>query len=134
MAFIDATEAAVAPNLVVLGSAQTTNVDTTNIADRGANIKYGATKLRFWSVAGVTPTVTCAIMTSVDGTNWIAATYADISTPTTDVSTTFAITTSTLTEKIVKLTNWRWLKVTYSANTNVTISCDLVYDDVKRLY
>jgi len=119
-------------SFVSLSVAQTGNGASTNVADRGPSHKGGIVKIT--SVIGATPTCTYALEISVDGTTWVAATYADISTPTTDVTTTFVLTTAVTVQKIIKPTGaWRYFRVTYSANTNVTNTADFLYSDAKRL-
>lgn len=104
------------------------NSVTTNIIERGTSHKGGC--VRVTNAAGATPTCTYLIEVSADGTTWANATYADISTPTVDVTTTFVLTTSTVATKLVKQpTLWRFLRVTTSANTNITNTIDFLYDD-----
>lgn len=133
MALVDATEAGIAPVVVPLTvlAGQTGNGDTVNTADRGANPKANSTKLRITTSIGATPTVTFQISVSSDNVSFGAATYADVSTPSTDVATTIVVTTGTVLEKIIK-GNWRYIKVTSSANTNVTFWIDVIANDVKR--
>jgi hypothetical protein len=131
MAVIEGRPSGRTPEVVNLSIAQTGNGASTNVVDRGPSHKNGI--VRILTVAGATPTCTYAIEVSADGTNWVAATYADISTPTTDTTATFVITTSTIVQKIVKSpTTWRYCRVTYSANTNVTNTVDFLYDDGMR--
>lgn len=131
MPVLDARASGRNPESVNLSNAQAANGVSTNVADRGPSHKGGI--LRITTVAGATPTCTYAIEVSADGNTWTAATYADITTPTTDVATTFVITTSTTVQKIVKQpTAWRYVRVTYSANTNVTNTADFLYDDSQR--
>lgn len=128
MATLLARAAAQVPRCVSLSAAQTGNGASTNIADRGSSHKGGV--IRILTVIGATPTCTYAIEVSADGTNWVAATYADVATPTTDVTATFAITTATIAQKIVKQpTAWRYIRVTMSANTNVTNTIDFLYNE-----
>lgn len=117
---------------VSLSAAQTGNGASTNVADRGPSHKNGIVEIT--TVAGATPTCTYALEVSADGVTFAAETYADVSTPTTDVATTFVITTSTTVQKIIKSpTAWRYCRVTYSANTNMTNTADFLYSDAKRL-
>ena len=133
MATLEARRSGVQPSVVTLSVAQTGNGVSTNIADRGPTHK-GWSIIRVLTVIGATPTCTYQIEVSADGTTWVNATYADITTPTTDVTTTFVITTATTAQKIVKQpTIWRYVRVTYSANTNVTNTTDLLYSDDRRL-
>lgn len=128
MPTVDARASGRNPESVSLSVTQAGNGVSTNVADRGPSHKGGI--VRITTVAGATPTCTYAIEVSADGTNWVAATYADISTPTVNTTATFAITTSTTVQKIVKQpTAWRYCRVTYSANTNVTNTTDFLYDE-----
>lgn len=118
---------------VQIANAQTGNGASTDFADRGPSHKVNGTVVKITTAVGATPTCTYAIEVSADGTNWSAATYADVSTPTTDVATTFVITTNTIARKIVKHPAvWRYVRVTMSANTNVTNTIDVEYNDGKR--
>ena len=57
--------------------------------------------------------------------NWFAVPYADSATPATVVVTTFVVTTATTVHKIVQPNvPVRYLRLTYSANTNVTNTAD----------
>ena len=113
-----------APNTGNLSNAQTGNGQSTNVMDRGVNIESSAL-LKITTTVGATPTCTYAIEGSADGTNWFNVAYADSATPTTVSVATFVITTATTVYKIVQ-TNVpvRLLRLTYSANTNVTNTAD----------
>jgi hypothetical protein len=107
-----------------LSTAQTGNGASTNVADRGDS--RGAAIIRITTTIGATPTCTYALEGSPDGTNWFPVPYADSATPTTVVSTTFAITTAVTVLKIVQASlPVRFLRITYSANTNVTSTADV---------
>lgn len=132
MPVIDARPSAVPAIVASLCAAQAGTGDTTNTVDRGPSMKANSTKVRVTAVAGATPTCTYSIQVSADGTSFAAATYADSTTPNTDVATTFVFTGG-VTEKIVKNpTAWRYLKVTMSANTNITNTIDVLCNDSKR--
>lgn len=117
---------------VRIASALTGNGQTTDYADRGASPKVNGTKVAIHTTVGATPTCTYQIEVSSNASSWVAATYADVSTPTVDSTSTFAITTAGLVEKIVKLSNWRYIRVTMSLNTNVTNTIDIVFNDGKK--
>lgn len=130
MAIKDARSAAIAPGIVRIANAQAGTGPTTDIADRGPSHKVNGTVVQIYTAIGATPTCTYAIEVSADGTNWVAATYADSATPSTDVATTFVITTANTVRKIVKHTQaWRYVRVNMSANTNVTNTIDVLYND-----
>ena len=113
------------PNSASLSSAQTGNGTSTNIVDRGAFTERPAL-LKLTTTVGATPTCTYAIEGSADGTSWFAASYADSATPDTGSVATFAITTAGTAYKILRADQpWRYLRLTYSANTNVTNTADV---------
>jgi|GEM_PF-3167891 len=113
------------PNTASLSSAQTGNGTSTNIVDRGAFTGRPAL-LKLTTAVGATPTCTYAIEGSADGINWFAVSYADSATPDTGSVATFAITTAGTAYKILRVDQpWRYLRLTYSANTNVTNTADL---------
>jgi len=109
-----------------LSNAQTGSGVSTNIADRGASQVGKAALLKITTTIGATPTCTYLIEGSADGTNWFPIPYADSATPATFVVTTFVITTATTAYKILQPNQpWRFARVTYSANTNVTNTADV---------
>lgn len=123
MATVDATPLG-APDSASLSAAQTGNGQSTNIADRGG--ARGPALLKITTTVGATPTCTYAIEGSADGTNWFAIAYADSATPTTIAVATFAITTATTVYKLLQVDQpWRFVRLTYSANTNVTSTADV---------
>jgi hypothetical protein len=117
---------------VVLGVAQTGNGDTTNTADRdfdrsgGGPIvgpAAGGGAVVITSAIGATPTVTVNIQGSVDGTQFFNIPYALVATPRTFVLTAITITTAVTTSYLLQENVfWRFLKLVYSANTNVTLT------------
>lgn len=112
------------PYAANLSTTQTGSAASTNIVDRGA--KTGPALLKVTTTVGATPTCTYAIEGSADGTNWFPAPYADSATPETMSVATFAITTATTAYKVLRVNHpWRYLRVTYSANTNVTNTADV---------
>jgi hypothetical protein len=117
---------------VALSDAQTGTGPSTNVADRGVSHKSDIVVIT--PIIGATPTCTYAIEVSTDNVTFGPATYADITTPTTDVATTFVATTAAVIQKIVKQqSQWRYLRLTYSANTNVTNTAVLHFSDARRL-
>ena len=123
MATLDATPNG-APDQATLSAAQTGNGQSTNVADRGG--ARGPALLKITTTVGATPTVTIAVEGSADGTNWFNIPYADSATPTTIAVATFAITTATTVYKLLQVDQpWRFVRLTYSANTNVTSTADV---------
>lgn len=117
--------AAALPNTANLSTGQTGNGVSTNVADRGDRFASPAL-LTIVTTVGATPTCTYAVEASADGVTWWAAPIADPSAPETVSVATFAVTTATTTVKILRPNHpWRFLRVTYSANTNVTNTADL---------
>lgn len=116
------------PNIVTLSSAQTGNGQSTNVADRGTNVAQstGTALLTIVTTVGATPTVTVAIEGSVDNSDWFSVAYATAAAPETVAVSTFAITSATTTRMILRPNHpWRYLRLTYSANTNVTSTATL---------
>jgi len=116
------------PTAFVLGTGQTTNVDTTNTYDAGDPDPKGSPRLvRVVTTIGATPTCTYTINGSVDNTVWTALNYADIASLGTVTNAAFIITTATTAVKVIPPgQRWRYIKVTYSLNTNVTNTADLL--------
>jgi hypothetical protein len=113
------------PNAANLSTGQTGNGQSTNVADRGDRFG-GPALLVIVTTVGATPTCTYAVEGSADGTVWFAVAIADPSAPETVSVATFAVTTATTTLKILRPNHpWRFLRLTYSANTNVTNTADL---------
>jgi hypothetical protein len=112
-------------NVANLSTAQTGNGVSTNVVDRGgASAQVALVKIT--TTIGATPTCTYAIEGSPDGTNWFNVPYADSATPTTVSVATFVITTATTVYKFVQVNvPVRYLRITYSANTNVTSTVDV---------
>lgn len=111
---------------VNLSNAQAGNAASTNVADRGAAAAPNPALLKIVTAVGATPTCTYLIEGSADGVNWFPAAYADAGTPATVVATTFVITTAGTAYKVLQADQpWRYLRVTYSANTNVTNTVDV---------
>jgi hypothetical protein len=124
MAVVDANPTNDYGDAANLSTAQTGNGASTNVADRGGAI--GPAILRITTAIGATPTCTYAIEGSADNTNWYPVQYADSATPATVVVTTFVITTAITALKIIQPNQpVRYLRVTYSANTNVTNTADV---------
>jgi hypothetical protein len=109
------------PGATTLSTAQTGNADSTNTADRGHSQRAGAVVIT--STVGATPTVTVNIVGSVDGTNFFNVPYALVATPETIAVAAITITTAVTTTYLLRPNHaWRFLKLVYSANTNVTLT------------
>lgn len=107
-----------------LSTAQTGSGVSTNVIDRGT--ATGPALVKITTTVGATPTCTYAIEGSAGGVDWFPVAYADSATPTTVSVATFAITTATTVFKIVQPNvPVRYLRITYSANTNVTNTADV---------
>lgn len=107
-----------------LGTAQTGNVDSTNTIDRGGN--RGPAALAVTTTVGGTPTVKVDIQGSADGTNFFNVPYALVATPSTFVVAQITITSATTTTYLLQTAQpWRFLKLVYSSNTNVTLTATL---------
>jgi multisubunit Na+/H+ antiporter MnhC subunit len=106
-----------------LSAAQTGNGPSSNVLDRGGSA--GPVLLRLVTTIGATPTCTYAVEGSPDNVNFFAVQYADSASPQTLVVTTFVITTAVTVFKLIPANiPVRFLRVTYSANTNVTNTLD----------
>jgi hypothetical protein len=110
--------------VVNLGTAQTGNTDTTNTADRTGLRR--AALLTIVTTVGGGPTVKVDILGSMDGTAFFNIGYSLVATPNTEVSSQITITTATTNNYLLWPDEpWRFLKLTYSLNTNVTLTADL---------
>jgi hypothetical protein len=124
LAILDTTPSGALPDSANLSTAQVGNAVSTNVADRGGAL--GPALLKITTTIGATPTCTYAIEGSADGTNWFPVPYADSATPTTVSVATFVITTATSAYKLLQPNvPWRYVRITYSANTNVTNTADV---------
>ena len=110
---------------VALSSAQTGNGPSTNVADRGGLL--GPALLTITTTVGATPTVTVTMEASIDGATWWQPAYATMAAPETPVvSALAAITTATTSRYILRAGHpWRYFRLNYSANTNVTLTASL---------
>ncbi len=118
------------PGIANLSTAQTGNGASTNIVDRAGSV--GPALLRLTTTVGATPTVTVAVEGSSEGTNFFSIQYADSASPQTLTIATFVVTTATTIRLLIPANlPVRYLRVTYSSNTNVTVNfgllCLLVY-------
>lgn len=107
-----------------LGTAQTGNTDTTNTLDRGTLRRAGL--LTIVSTIGATPTVTVNILGSADNVTFYNVPYALVATPETITVAAITITTATTNHYVLRGDHpWRYLKLNYSANTNVTLTANV---------
>lgn len=112
-----------------LQTGQTGNADSTNVIQRsGGEINLRAMVLRIVSAIGATPTVTIKILGSLDGVTYFKIPYSVMSAIAGDWSTADIVTTTAKTELYQLLPGfaWNFLKVNMSANTNVTLTTDLL--------
>jgi hypothetical protein len=116
------------PTAFVLGTGQATNADTTNTWDSGlAEPKTTPVLVRVVTTIGATPTCTYTINGSNDNSSFAPLNYADIGSLGTVTAAPFVITTATTAVKMIPVgQRYRYIKVTYSLNTNVTNSADLL--------
>ena len=113
------------PNSARISDAQAGDGASTHIVDRGAVAERPAL-LTLTTTIGATPTCTYAIEGSADGLAWWPVAYADPATPETPAVDTFVITTAGVTHKLLRPGSpWRFLRLTYSANTAVTNTADV---------
>lgn len=124
MATLDIQSMGGPPDTANLSAAQTGNGQSTNVADRGGS--SGSVLLKLTTTVGATPTVTVAIEGSPDGVNWFNVPYADSATPTVIAVANLVITTASTSYKTIQPNvPVRFLRLTYSANTNVTTTADV---------
>lgn len=112
-----------------LANAQVGNGVSTNVVARRVDKTAVPALLRIVTTIGATPTCTYLIEGSPDGSTWYPLPTQDITTagpPGTLTSATFVITTATTTWKAVAVDfPWTFIRITFSANTNVTNTVDL---------
>lgn len=108
---------------VRISDAQTGNGDS-DTAYRGLRQYGGAVVIT--SAIGATPTVTVNIQGSVNGVQWFNVPYALVATPRTFVLSAITITTAVTTSYLLQENiPYRFFKLVYSANTNVTLTADV---------
>jgi hypothetical protein len=113
-----------------LQSAQTGNADSTNTilrrADDERNLR--AHILRIVSTVGATPTVTVNIMGSFNGTDFFNVPYSALGAVAGEWSKAALVITTAVTGLyyLKPGEGWRYLKLVMSANTNVTLTSDLL--------
>ena len=110
-----------------LQTAQTGNADSTNTIQR-----YQETErqmiLRVVSTVGATPTVTFTILGSDDGTTFYNIPYVSLAAAG-GAYTTAALTITTAVTSLYALMmgrSWKFIKTNMAANTNVTITTDIL--------
>lgn len=112
-------------NPVRLSTAQTGNGDSTNTAFRDPGDANPGGAIVVTSAIGATPTVTVNIQGSVDGTQFYNIPYALVATPETLTIAAIVITTAVTTTYLLRPNHvWRFVKLAYTANTNVTLTAD----------
>lgn len=112
------------PNSARLSNTQTGDGASTNIVDRGAATERPAL-LTITTTVGADPACTYAIEGSVDGTNWFPVLYAETATPETGSVATFFAVAGTVHKILLPGQPWRFLRLMYSANNNVTNTADV---------
>lgn len=112
------------PNVVNLSTAQTGNGASTNFGDRGGRVE--TCLLVLTTTIGATPTCTYTLEGSADQVAWFPVPYADSAAPLTVVFATFVVTTATTVQSLIGVNiPFRYFRITYSANTNVTNTANL---------
>jgi len=97
---------------------------TANVLDRQE--QSGAATIFIVTTVGATPTCTYQLEGSPDNSAWSVLSSSDSATPTVFSTATFTITTATTTIRYVNpaATSARYIRLTLSANTNVTSTID----------
>jgi len=109
---------------VNLSTTQTGNGNSTNTMDRGYTLG-GPVLLTIVSTVGATPTVTVDIQGSMDGSTFFNIPYSLPATPDTWAVAALTITTATTGHYFLRPeAPWRYLRLVYSSNTNVTLTAD----------
>jgi hypothetical protein len=109
--------------VVNLATAQTGNGPSSNVVDRGSS--HEPAVIQITTTVGATPTCTYQLEGSIDGSNWYPILSADAATPQTLAITTFVITTATIVRPLIpRDAPARYLRVSFSSNTNVTNTVD----------
>jgi hypothetical protein len=107
------------PLPIVLSNAQAGSGASTNVVDTGGST--GPVCIKITTAIGATPSCTYAVEGSLDNTIFFPIQYADSATPQTLVIATFVITTATTVHLLIPANlPVRFIRLTYSANTNVT--------------
>lgn len=108
---------------VQLSIAQTGTGDSTNTAVIPKSFWDQPGAIVVTSTIGATPTVTVNVLGSSDNVNFYNIPYSLVATPRTFVVSAITITTAVTTTYILQeLIPWQYLKLNYSANTNVTLT------------
>ena len=108
-----------------LSAAQTGNADSTNTILRNTGM---AAIIRIANTDGATPTVTINILGSINGTDFFNVPYSTVAAPATHVVAAITVTaTATNHFYLPAGYAYSYLKLNYSANTNETITADLLY-------
>lgn len=112
-----------------LQTAQTGNADSTNVIQRpGGDVNLRQAILRIVSTIGATPTVTVAIMGSGDNTTYFRVPYSNLAAAPGDWSIANLTITTAITQLFALMPGspWTFLKLVMSANTNVTLTSDVL--------
>lgn len=114
-------------NITNLSNAQTGNGASTNVVQRRSDLSWARSSiLRITTTVGATPTCTYQIEGSPDGTNFFPLSTYDATGAASPTGATFVITTATTVWRAVPVDlPWTYLRITYSANTNVTTTADI---------
>lgn len=114
-------------NITSLSNAQTGTGASTNVVQRRSDLSWArASLIRIVTTVGATPTCTYQIEGSPDGVNFFPLSTYDASAAASPTGATFVVTTATTTWRVVPVDlPWTYLRITYSANTNVTSTADI---------
>lgn len=111
-------------DMAALATGMTGTGATANVLDRGEQSGYAS--ITIVTTVGATPTCTFQLEGSPDNSSWNPLSSADSATPTVFSTATFAITTATTTIRFVNPASGsaRYIRMTLSANTNVTATIE----------
>jgi hypothetical protein len=114
-------------NVTNLSNAQVGSGASTNVVQRRADLTITRPALlRIITTIGATPTCTYQVEGSPDGTAFFPLASFDATGAASPTGATFVITTATTTWRVIPVdVPWTFLRITYSANTNVTNTADI---------
>ena len=108
-----------------LCEAQVGNGVSTDVVDRGKN--RDACLLKIVTTVGATPTVTITVQGSMDNAAWRNVAYATNASPEVVTLADIVITTAVTSWFTLRPNHpWRYLRLVLAANTNVTVTADLI--------
>jgi hypothetical protein len=113
-------------NITNLSTGQTGTGASTNVVQRRDPSAPRASLIRIVTTIGATPTCTYQVEGSPDGVSFYPLSTYDATGAASPTGATFTVTTATTVWRVVPVDlPWTFLRITYSANTNVTNTADI---------